>query len=142
MTESPHLHVTRRERQILDVLFRRGAATASQVLEEIPDPPSSSAVRVMLRRLEDKGHVTHVQEGVRYIYKPTVTPESARKSALDRLVNTFFGGSDGLALAALFDRASGDLSEEELSQLSEMVEAAARKERTGRRRPAGRRERR
>ena len=116
--------LSRRERQIVDVLYRLGDATAQDVLDELPDPPSYSAVRALLRILEEKGHVKHRRDGQRYVYTPTVPRERARISALRRLVGTFFDGSPGAAAAALLDLSHDDLSEEELAQLQEVVDRA------------------
>lgn len=116
--------LSRRERQIVDVLYRLGDATAQDVLDALPDPPSYSAVRALLRILEEKGHVKHRRDGQRYVYTPTVPRERARISALRRLVGTFFDGSAGAAAAALLDLSRDDLSEEELAQLQQMVDRA------------------
>src|SRR5438128_478613 len=97
------VQLSRRERQIMDVIYRRGRATAAEVLEELPDPPSYSAVRALLRLLEEKGHVKHEQDGPRYVFTPTVTRERARRSALKHVVRTFFDGSATDAVAALLD---------------------------------------
>jgi predicted transcriptional regulator len=118
--------LSRRERQIMDVIYRRGRATAAEVLEDIPDPPSYSAVRAMLRLLEEKGHVRHEQDGPRYVFLPTVNRDRARKTALKHVVRTFFDGSATDAMAALLDGDS-TLSENELDRLSDMI-AQARKE--------------
>ncbi len=119
--------LSRRERQIVDVLYRLGDATAQDVLHQLPDPPSYSAVRALLRILEEKGHVKHRQDGPRYVYTPTVPRERARASALRQLVGTFFGGSAGAAAVALLDLSRDDLSEDELAQLQDLV-VRARKE--------------
>src|SRR3954465_14900574 len=100
MAEAPK-GLSRRERQIMDVIYRRGRATAAEVLEDMPDPPGYSAVRAMLRLLEEKGHVRHEQDGPRYVYMPTVNRDRARKSAMKHLVRTFFDGSTEDAVAAL-----------------------------------------
>lgn len=118
--ESPAL--SRRERQIMDSLLRRGSATASDVRGDLPDPPSYSAVRTMLSRLEDKGHVTHRQDGPRYVYRATIDAEVARESALERMVRTFFEGSPGKTVAALLDRSSADLTDAELDDLAALIE--------------------
>jgi BlaI family penicillinase repressor len=117
--------LSRRERQILDILYARGMATAAEVLEALPDPPSYSAVRALLRILEEKGHARHETQGTRYVYLPMVPRERARNSALTRIVQTFFDGSAAQAAAALVD--SGSLSDEELAKLSSLI-ARARKE--------------
>jgi predicted transcriptional regulator len=128
MGDPTQLHLSRRERQIMDVIYRLGNATAAEVLERLPDPPSYSAVRAMLRILEDKGYIKHAQDGPRYVYMPTVAREKARRSALQHLVKTFFDGSTAHAVAALLN--SGErLSGEELDRLAELIEHAKREER-------------
>ena len=114
--------LTRREREIMDILYRRGRATAHEVLEELPDPPSYSAVRALLRILEERGHVKHTEDGQRYVYAPAVARGDARKSALSHLVKTFFAGSVEDAVAALVDRSK--LSPEELDRLSDIIDRA------------------
>jgi predicted transcriptional regulator len=114
--------LSRRERQILDILYAKGTATAAEVLESLSDPPSYSAVRALLRILEDKGHAKHETQGTRYVYLPMVPREHARHSALTRIVTTFFDGSAAQAAAALVD--SGGLSDEELTKLSSLIERA------------------
>ncbi len=114
--------LSRRERQILDILYAKGTATAAEVQEALPDPPSYSAVRALLRILEEKGHARHEAQGTRYVYLPMVPRERARNSALTRIVQTFFDGSAAQAAAALVD--SGSLSDEELSKLSSLIERA------------------
>src|SRR5262245_54061531 len=110
-------HLSRRERQIMDVLYERGKASAAEVLEAMPDPPSYSAVRAMLRVLEEKGHALHEQDGTRYIYAPAVPREAARESALQRLVQTFFGGSTEQAVAALIDMSREKLDDAQLRRM-------------------------
>ena len=119
--------LSRRERQIMDVIYRLGQATAAEVLDNLPDAPSYSAVRALLRVLEDKGHVKHAEDGPRYVYVPTVPREKARQSALRQLVNTFFDGSAEQAVAALLDLSSERLSPDELDRLAGVI-ASARKE--------------
>ena len=114
--------LSRRERQIMDVLFAMRQATVSDVLERIPDPPSYSAVRATMRVLEDKGQVVHLQDGPRYLYRPVVPQESARSAALRHLVRTFFGGSAELAAAALLG-VNRRLTEADLRRLADRVEA-------------------
>jgi BlaI family penicillinase repressor len=116
--------LSRRERQIMDVIYRRGQATAAEVLEEIPEPPSYSAVRAMLRVLEEKGRLCHVQQGPRYVFLPTVARETARKSALKQLVRTFFDGSTEQTVAALLDMGASRLSDAELDRLSKLIKQA------------------
>ena len=120
----PHHDLSRRERQIIDILYTRGRATAAEVLSALPDPPSYSAVRAMLRILEDKGHVRHEQDGPRYIYTPTVARENAKNSALRHVLHTFFDGSASQALSALLDDQSSTLSEAELDRLAGLIERA------------------
>ena len=119
-----HLNLSRRERQIMDVLFRRGEATAAEVHAEMPDPPSYSAVRAQLRTLEEKRHVRHESKELRYVYMPTLRPGQARRSALRHMVDTFFGGSPEKVIAALLDSDSTKLRREDLNRLSAMIEKA------------------
>lgn len=114
--------LSRRERQILDILYAKGTATVADVQAALPDPPSYSAVRALLRILEEKGHARHESQGTRYVYLPVVPRERARNSALSRIVKTFFDGSAAQAAAALVD--SGSLSDEELTRLSMLIERA------------------
>ena len=116
--------VSRRERQILDALYRAGRATVAEVQRALPDPPSYSAVRALLRILEDKGHVRHEQDGSRYVYLPRVGRERAKRPALRHLLNTFFEGSATQAIAAILDEGSGHLSSEELDRLQSMIDRA------------------
>jgi len=122
MPEGP-AHLSRRERQIMDVIYRRGRATAAEVLDDLPDPPSYSAVRALLRLLEEKGHVRHEQDGPRYVFAPTVTRERARRTALKHVVRTFFDGSATDAVAALLE-SDARLSESDLDRLSSLIEQA------------------
>ena len=124
MKRTVPVHLSRRERQILYALYRLGRANAADIRRELPDPPSYSAVRALLRILEDKGHVRHVEEGFRYMYKPVVSRERVRDSALRYLVETFFGGSPAEAATALLDSSAGKLSELELERLAEMIHKA------------------
>ncbi|MDX2034920.1 MAG: BlaI/MecI/CopY family transcriptional regulator [Blastocatellia bacterium] len=119
-----HQQLSRRERQIMDVIYSRGQATAAEVQEGLPDPPSYSAVRAMLRLLEEKGYVRHEQEGPRYVFKPVIAREKASKSALKQMLETFFDGSTEQAVAALLNLSKSKLSDEELDRLSKMIEAA------------------
>jgi predicted transcriptional regulator len=116
--------LSRRERQIMDVLYALGRATVGEVLERIPDPPSYSAVRATMRVLEEKGHVVHHQDGPRYLYKPAVAQESARSAALRHLVRTFFGGSADAAAAALLGMSESRLNNADLERLASRVETA------------------
>ena len=114
----------RRERQILDAVYRLGRASVADVRAALPDPPSYSAVRGMLNLLKDKGHLRHESDGLRYVYLPVVEPAEARRSAMAHVVRTFFGGSPAEAASALFDLPDGKLSREELAQLSRLVKQA------------------
>jgi predicted transcriptional regulator len=121
------LDLSRRERQIMEVLYRSGRATAGEVLEELPEPPSYSAVRALLKILESKGHVRHVLEEGRYVWLPTVPRDRARRSALQSLLQTFFEGSAEKAVAALLTQSKSKLSEDELERLARLI-ADAREE--------------
>jgi len=116
--------LSRRERQIMDVLFARGRATGPEIQEGLPDKPNYSSVRTILRVLERKGFVRHVEEGLRYVYEPTVARRAASRSALQRIIRTFFDGSAKEAVAALLDPAAVHLSDDELKDLSRMIEQA------------------
>ncbi len=116
--------LSRRERQIMDVLYARGRASAAEVRKSLPAPPSDSAVRTMLRLLEEKGHITHVKEGRKFIFSPVVGTEKASRSALRKLVRTFFDGSVEAAVASLIDIDSCGLSETELDRLSALIDSA------------------
>ena len=117
-------NLSRRERQIMDVLYRDGQATASEVLAALPDPPSYSAVRAMLRILENKGHARHVAEGTRYVYQPTLPRDRAGRPALAGVLETFFDGSTEKAVAALLDLSRDELSPEQLDRLSQLIDQA------------------
>lgn len=125
--EKKQLHLSRRERQIMDVLYRRGHATAAEVHQDLPNRPSYSAVRAMLRTLEEKGHLRHEPEGPRYVYRPTVSVERAKRSALRHLLETFFEGSAEQAVAALVEGSAATLNQQELDRLSRLIEEAKRK---------------
>jgi predicted transcriptional regulator len=127
MARPLHAVLARRERQIMDILFRRGRATANEVMSELPGEPSYSTVRTQLRVLEDKGHVRHEEEGLRYVYMPAVARHAARKSALRHLVDTFFEGSTEKAVAALLGGEGARLTEAELQRIADLI-AKARKE--------------
>jgi predicted transcriptional regulator len=124
MSPSIHAVLTKRERQIMDVLFRLGRATAAEVQAGLPDALAYSTVRTQLRVLEDKGHVRHEEEGLRYIYLPTVTRRAARKSALKHVVNTFFEGSTAKVVAALLGGDTARLTDEELDEIARLVKHA------------------
>jgi predicted transcriptional regulator len=127
MSKLPLADLSRRERQIVDALFRLGKASAAEVRAELPDPPSYSAVRALLRILEEKGHVRHEQDGPRYVYMATVPRESAKRSALRHLVQTFFEGSATQAISALLDSSASKLSDDDLEDLSRMLEEARKR---------------
>ena len=126
MVEKKAPQLSRRERQIMEVVYGLRSASAADVLERLPDPPSYSAVRAMLRILEDKGHLTHRQDGPRYVYSPVVPRTAARQSALRQLVKTFFDGSSTQAVAALLDMSESRLSADEAEQLATLIEKAKR----------------
>jgi predicted transcriptional regulator len=117
--------LSRRERQIMDVLFRHGEGTVADVVAEMPDPPSYSAVRAMMRTLEEKGHVKHHEDGPRYVYRPTVARETARRSAIAHVVATFFDGSTEQAVAALLDGSAKSLSKEGRARLTALIKRAS-----------------
>ena len=119
-----HRDLSRRERQILDILYKHGRATAADVQAALPEPPSYSAVRALLRILEEKGHVRHEQDGPRYMYLPTVARDNAQRSALRHILQTFFNGSAEQAISALLDDTSGRLSPAELDRLARMIDTA------------------
>ena len=116
--------LSRRERQIMDILYRRGRATAAEVLADLPGAPSYSTVRTQLRVLEEKGHVRHEEEGLRYVYLPVVPRHAARRTALRHLVDTFFDGSAANLVTALLGSDAARLSDEELDRIAESVKAA------------------
>ena len=125
----PHIHLCARERQIMDILYKRGQAAVGEIQRDLPSPPGYSAVRAMLRVLEEKGHVKHQASELRYVYTPTVGRERAKVSALRHLLATFFDGSAGEAVAALLDAEAGALSSEDLDRIAQRIERA-RKEGT------------
>ena len=126
MPERKQPPLSRRERQIMEIVYGRGSATAADVLEGMPDAPSYSAVRAMMRILEEKGHLTHRHDGPRYVYSPVVPRTAARQSALKQLVKTFFDGSATQAVAALLDMSESRLSSDEANQLASLIEKAKR----------------
>lgn len=119
----PHT-LTRRERQIMDILYRRGRATAGEVLEDLPGSPTYSTVRAQLRVLEEKGHVQHEEVGLRYVYEPKVPRSAVRQSALKHIVDTFYEGSTHKVVAALLGGESSDISDEEFDRITDLVEKA------------------
>jgi predicted transcriptional regulator len=118
--------LSRRERQIMDILYQRGKASASDVREAMESAPSYSAVRAMLRVLEEKGHAKHQAEGLKYVYVPVVAREKAKRSAVKHVLDTFFAGSPEQIVAALLDVSAARLTPEELDRMSEMIERAKR----------------
>lgn len=116
--------LSRRERQIMDILYQRGRASASEVRQALPDAPSYSAVRAMLRVLEEKGHVKHQVEGLKYVYLPVVNRDKAKRSAVKHLLDTFFSDSPEQVVAALLDVSSKRLTRAELDRMAEMIEQA------------------
>ena len=125
---STHATLTKRERQIMDVLYRTGRATAADVLAALPGTPHYSTVRTQLRVLEEKGHVRHESDGLRYVYVPTLARHTARKAALRHLVDTFFDGSAAGAVSALLGRDAGRLSGDDLDRIEELLKSARREE--------------
>jgi predicted transcriptional regulator len=124
MSQTDHRDVSRRERQILDILYQRGQATAADVQAALPEPPSYSAVRALLRILEEKGHVRHQQDGPRYVYVPTLARDNAKRSAMRHMLQTFFDGSAEQAISALLDESSSRMSPAELDRLARLIETA------------------
>jgi BlaI family transcriptional regulator, penicillinase repressor len=124
MARRTYVDLSRRERQIMDIIFRRSEATAQNVLGDLPDPPSYSAVRALLRVLEEKGHVRHNKQGAKYVYRPTVSRQSAARTALRQVLKTFFAGSAELAVAALLDVSDSKLSQDELDRLAQLIAEA------------------
>jgi predicted transcriptional regulator len=124
MGDEKHLQLGRRERQIMDVVYRRGQASVTEVLAELPDPPTYSAVRGMLRLLEDKGYLRHEQEGLKYVYLPAEDTHQVRASALKHMVKTFFGGSPEQAVAALLEMSDSKLSSKDKQYLSQLIRKA------------------
>jgi len=123
----PH-QLSRRERQIMDLLIACGSATAAEIRSQLPDPPSDSATRTFLRILEDKGWISHQQEGRRYVYQPTQSPERARHFALHEVVQKFFDGSLSRAVAALVDSNEAKLSRDELKRVEAIIAKARKKQ--------------
>jgi predicted transcriptional regulator len=124
MARASQLNLTRREREIMDILYRLGRATAGEVMEDLTGDPTYSTVRAQLRVLEEKGHVRHEEQGLRYVYVPTVPRHEVRQSILKHMVDTFFEGSTHKVVAALLGSEGGRLSREELDRIAELVEKA------------------
>lgn len=119
--------LSRRERQIMEIVYRRGEATAQEILDDIADPPSYSTIRALLRVLVEKQHLLHREDGPRYVYAPTLSRQKARAGALAQVVNTFFDGSALQAASALLGSPQMKLSKDELDELSALIDAARRK---------------
>jgi predicted transcriptional regulator len=126
MSKKEQSTLSRRERQMMDIIYTRGQASATEVMESLPDPPSYSAVRALLRVLEEKGHLRHKQDGQRYVYSPTVERERAKRSALRRVLQTFFDDSAEDAVAALLDISQERLSDDELKRMENLIKQARR----------------
>jgi predicted transcriptional regulator len=124
MRKDGHRNLSRRERQIMDILYQRGRASASEIHEALPDRPSYSAVRAKLRVLEEKGHVRHEEQALRYVYLPTVARDTARRSALRHMVSTFFEGSVEETVAALLGLSAANLSKKDLDRISNLIDEA------------------
>ena len=124
MARRSYVDLSRRERQIMDAIYRRGRASVSEVLDDIPDPPSYSAVRAMMGKLEEKGELAHERDGARYVYFPVRPLEETTETVLRRMMRTFFDGSPSKAVAAVLDLSDGKLSEAELDELAELIEDA------------------
>lgn len=124
MPKNSMVHLSRRQRQIMDILFRQRECSAEDVREQLPEPPSNSAVRAMLSTMMKKGYIKQREENFRYVYFAAMKQETAQKTAMDRLVNTFFGGSTAAAVSAMLGMQSDTISEQELSELSKIIEDA------------------
>jgi predicted transcriptional regulator len=129
MTSHPHTALSKRERQIMDALYRRGRATANEIMAALPGSPSYSTVRTQLRVLEQKGHVAHETDGVRFVYTPTLARRTARRSALKHLVDTFFDGSSAQVVAALLGGDGSRVPADELDRIEALVRRAREEER-------------
>jgi predicted transcriptional regulator len=124
MKKPIHFSLTRRERQVMDILYRKGSATAGDVMNELSGNPSDSTVRTLLRILEEKGHVRHEEHGLRYVYSPTVSGKAVRQSALRHVIDTFFDGSTATVVASLIGLEGSSLSKDELQRIAKLVEKA------------------
>ena len=120
-------HLSRRERQIMDILYRAGRGTVAGVRSLLPDPPSYSAVRAMLRVLEEKGHVRHEHDAARYVFIPTIKRDAAKRSALKHVINTFFEGSASQVMAALVEMSPRGLDQDELARLRQVIDEAKKR---------------
>ena len=124
MTKKSHINLSRRERQIMDIIYQRSQASAGEVMENLPNPPSYSAVRALLRVLENKGYLKHKKAGARYIYMPTQPRHNAGKSALKRVLQTFYDNSVEKTVVALLDISDSEFSDEELDRLAQLIDQA------------------
>ena len=122
--QNPYDRLSRRERQILDIVLELKEATAKDVVERLPDPPSNSAARAMLVKLEAKGAISHFERSLRYVYTPAVSPKKVRNSAISRLVRVFYGGSVAHAVSGMVDMSADRMSEEELDEIAAKIENA------------------
>ena len=129
MKPTPQMNLSRRERQIMDSVYARGQVTVAEVLEDLPDPPSYSAVRAMLNKLERKQYLTHEEHGPRYVYVPTLPREAVQETALERVMRTFFDGSPSKAVAAILDLSAVELTDDEIDEMAKLVEQARRRDR-------------
>ncbi|SRR5688572_27671852 len=127
MAKTSHDHLSRREREIMDIIYERGKATVAEVMERLKDAPSYSAVRALMRILEEKGVLKHEQQGQRYVFIPTVAREKAKRSALKRMLNVFFDNSTESAVAALLEMSHTKLTDDEWDRLAALIEDAKRK---------------
>ena len=127
MARDSHKHLSRREREIMDIIYERGRATVTDVMEKLDNAPSYSAVRALMRILEEKGALRHEQEGAKYVFFPTVTRENAKRSAMKRMLQVFFNDSTEAAVAALLDISHTRLTDEEWDRLTALVEEAKRR---------------
>jgi predicted transcriptional regulator len=116
--------LSRRERQVMNIIYARGQATAAEIHEALSDPPTFSATRAIIRTLEEKGHIRHEEEGLRYVYMPVVSAEKAKRSALAHVVSTFFGGSPSHLMATLLESSTANVSDAELERLEQMIRLA------------------
>ncbi len=127
VAKKSYLRLSNRERQIMDILYREASATAAEVHEQLPDPPSYSAVRATLRILEEKGQVRHDRDGPRYVFRPAVARDKAKRTAIRHLVQTFFDGSPELAVATLLDESASELSKDDFARLEKLIDDAKNK---------------
>ena len=128
MAQTPHMNLSRRERQIMQIVYRRGRASAAEIMDEMPDAPSYSAVRATLRVLEEKNELKHGRDGRRYVYMPMTPRSRARSAAMRNLLSTFYDGSVEQAVASLLDLKSRKLSNDDLDRLSELIENARKED--------------